>query len=142
MNVASLELCKKLHGLSGWHDTEDVWAVNYFLDEAPRLDWSLQSRSQSIGYPRGKIIPAYDLGYLLRKLPESTQLRKTKQTEGRGRKPGVQPYLVSCGRLVDERPDYYWGKRNTVIGADTPEDAVAKLAIELFKQGVLQKEVV
>jgi hypothetical protein len=60
-------------------------------------------------------IPAYDLGYLLRKLP--------------------QPYSImaySTGRLVAVQGE-------VTATADTPEDAAAKLAIELFKQGILTR---
>jgi hypothetical protein len=79
-NVASLELCKELYGLSGWNDTPNH----------------------------------VDLGYLVRKLPAYTEIRN---------------YEI-C-----------WQARfNSMISeADTPEDAAAKLAIELFKSGVLEQ---
>lgn len=77
-----------------------------------------------------KQYPAYDLGYLLRKLPETMEriyhLTLTRAGEG--------DYSWRCG-YVDgtfiEGPSIY---------ADTPEDAACKLAIELFKQGVLRKD--
>lgn len=129
MNVASLENCKKLYELSGW---EDAYAWWNFSDDAPEEDptpkrtWYLQYGSDGWGAR----CPAYDLGYLLRKLP---------------------------GHIGDEFLDMCWygdgwefayqrsrrGLWNAQIGshhAKTPEDAAALLAIELFEQGILRKE--
>lgn len=64
-------------------------------------------------------VPNYSLGYLLRKLPTGTHIFRTSRGYG-----------ASIG---------YRDNKNF---ADTPEDACAKLAIELHKQGILtnQKE--
>lgn len=109
MNVASLELCKKLYELSGWEGDEDI----YMHQE--RSKW-VKGKGSYIT----NLVPAYDLGYLLRKLPavhnhDYLQLRK-----------------VNSDLWVAYYPE---------IGghADTSEDATAKLAIELFKQGILKK---
>lgn len=69
--------------------------------------------------------PAYDLGYLLRKL-----------------KQGLKYGLDDIG--IDLALDQ-WEARHKALGtpticeACTPEDAAAKLAVELFKQGILTK---
>lgn len=119
MHVASLELCKELYELSGrmwheeiiysWHKDDGDYVIEDF--------WS------------GSICPAYDLGYLLRKLPVITELKKWDDE-----------YVAQC----------YWGNhdshssgipliKNFKSKANTPEDAACKLAIELFKQGILTK---
>lgn len=64
-----------------------------------------------------KVSPAYDLGYLLRELPVFTQIYKDTGSQYRA--------SLSVG---SGKPKFF---------ADTPEDAAAKLCIELFKQGVL-----
>lgn len=106
MHVASLELCKELCELSGWVDCHDKY----------RSDGTLVSWGFS-GW-KSRECPAYDLGFLLRKLPYA-ELRNWR---------GI-----------------YTAWRNTPanfppIEADTPEDCAAKLAIELFKTGVLTRE--
>jgi hypothetical protein len=106
-NVASLELCKELYELSGWRGSPQVLSYHsHFL---------LANEREGTG------IPAYDLGYLLRKLPNDDY--EFLHGSGEWYFRGVSPYADSgyC---------------------DTPEDAAAKVAIKLFKQGILQKEVV
>ncbi len=99
MQVADSELCRKLFVLSGWSDP----------DKNPEV-------SEYAYTERGEPIPRYDLGYLLRKLPEATYLNKPYEGN-----------LWSCGYNME------------FIGeADTPENAVCKLAIELWKQGILR----
>jgi hypothetical protein len=121
-NIAGLELCKELYRVSGWNDTYFGWSSpniqSAFVTELPE-DFAERT------YPL--IIPAYDLGYLLRKLP----------------------YMDNGGELaiykVDEnryaalfrRQGY---RRKLSVGADTPEDAACKLAIELFRRGVLKRD--
>ena len=110
MNVASLELSKTLLELSGWDDTDDSWA-------------------KAVGE-----IPAYDLGYLLRKLPAPTIIRHRVENKKYNKRP---EWGITFGS---------GGGRKLIIGglpnaeADTPEDAACQLAIDLFKQGVLKKE--
>lgn len=64
-----------------------------------------------------ELVPQYSLGYLLRKLP-------TYELVNNGLVRSVRYYDVDKERS-------YYGE------ADTPEDAAAKLCIELIKQGVL-----
>jgi hypothetical protein len=99
MNVASLELCKALYELSGWAGDDSFGDMD-------------SGKSAT---------PAYDLGYLLRKLPQGTHIVKNT-----GDKPDY-----SCWSYLHENVD--------TVRADTPEDAACMLAIELFKQGVLKK---
>lgn len=96
MNVASLELCKELYELSGW-----------------------KTETMSMGLHQNA--PAYDLGYLLRKLPSDCPLASDGET-----------WSIA---YIDED-----GANREYSNAMTPEDATCLLAIELFKSGVLTKE--
>jgi hypothetical protein len=113
MNDASLELCKELFELSGWKDTEK------------KQGFYVRSLDSGLGEiaEHGRI-PAYDLGYLLRKLPDGVALRHVKPAND------SQSYWAA-----EYVPHDFFGET-----ANTPEDATAKLAIELFKQGILTKE--
>lgn len=136
MTVASLELCKKLYELSGWEDTyenQSWWIINgrevepTVFDPTQRSDYTLSGNRE--------VCPAYDLGYLLRKLvansiyPEVRYIDPDNHTE----MDLAQWYGKWICALVDI-PQYQYSY------ADTPEDAACKLAIELFKQGVLKRE--
>lgn len=116
-NVASLELCRELYELSGWGDTEHHWWPDWWtsggkatanikpIDLDPKIEADL--------------IPAYDLGYLVRKLPEQTSVYRYEN--------------VWVANRENERRTGY----PAIIEADTPENAVASLAILLFQQGIL-----
>lgn len=65
-----------------------------------------------------KVFPAYQLGYLLSKL---------------------NGFLPTVHQNEHQRWVAYSTPRPGVYEDDTPEDAAAKLAIELFKQGILMK---
>lgn len=133
MNVASLELCKELHELSGWVKTS--WL--YFKAPSRANSWSLITSEgywEAVKAHSGNeldTIPAYDLGYLLRKLPV-----------------GLGQHTLRIFIQANIGDGTIWGaayalptKKTAryVNTADTPEDAAAKLAIELWKQGVLGK---
>lgn len=82
MNVASQELSQELYELSGWSDTTKYW----WLDDShhithPEWDsWELADHDMS-----GRGFPAYDLGYLLRKLlPEYPSLEYIELTGEEG----------------------------------------------------------
>lgn len=118
MNVASEDLCRELYKLSDWgRGDDDLWWWDGEL---------IPPRSfAGVGFP------AYDLGYLLRKLPASL--------------PGNEYYF----QLNEDGVGEWWGARywDSVARidkfpcvADTPEDAACKLAIELFRQNILQNE--
>jgi hypothetical protein len=113
-NIASLELCKELFKVSGWDGT-------YFLyTKTGRLS----TIASMFAY---KPLPAYDLGYLLRKLPYKTDLRQLRNA-----------WSASYSNNTYRR--YGDGRRDAYAKADTPENAVCQLAIELFKQNILTKE--
>lgn len=140
MNVASLENCKTLYELSGWDDTllKHVVGERHASDfESPIGLTTVYNKTVGVygnevgcdeceGVYGTETIPAYGAGYLLRKLPDP-QLETT----------------------VYNRWHCKWFKRTTkgLTGpmlesgfADTPEDALCLLAIELFKQGILSPE--
>lgn len=124
MHVASLELCKELYELSGWDDTDYTYYIN-------AGEYSGQVCHRSEVFDKDGNMPAYDIGYLLRKLPD----------EATSEKHGGYHYFYM------HHNSQYWYAYYGVIDttefmeyADTPEDAAAKLAIELFKQKILSKE--
>lgn len=123
MNVASQELCKELFELSGWqydHGTNGLW----YTDHTPDLVVAT--------YINGDSTPAYDLGYLLRKLPET--IRDDNY-------PVISRYYrAGWAAFYEASYEYEQTERSYMVEADTPEDAAAKLAIELSKQGVLKLE--
>jgi hypothetical protein len=104
MQTASLELCKRLYELSGWFDTDLI------VDPA---SGAISITTATTNTEDAPWIPAYDLGYLLRKLPPVSYVIKAKRFEA----------------------DHRHHKKF----ADIPEDAVAKLCIELFEIGVLKE---
>lgn len=117
MQVVSLELCKTLWELSGWNPDQWAYDVSY-ADAWLRYiaDFPEESRERRLI----DMVPAYTLGFLLRKLPERPILRR--------RATGW-----SCEVDIE-------GLSNHVV-ADTPEEATCKLAAKLFKAGILTKEV-
>lgn len=115
-DLASLELCKELYEVSGWSDTKFLHARGGAL-----------ANNSVPEYVSDFCPPAYTLGYLLRKLPPFIDDRRLT----------LQPVVVNkkwCASydLVDEDNSRY-----NQFSKD-PEDAVCKLAIELFEQGVLK----
>jgi hypothetical protein len=131
MNVASLELCKELYELSGWGNnpatgdsSEKVWHQTANL---PPNDWICWERT----HLADGNIPAYDLGYLLRKLPAYIPTHDEHADD----------YLLRiCPNYTGDMwsADYFGLERLLYFQqADTPEDAACKLAIELWKQGIL-----
>jgi len=116
-DVANLELCMELQSLSGWKDQQ-------------RSVWSSEL---------GDYIQRYTLGYLLRKLPRWIEPEKNMP-----HLLTVQPNPIGKGwnalyRLSIATPTSDRRHATEIHEADTPEDALCKLAIELFKQGVLKK---
>lgn len=122
MNVANLELCKQLFELSGWHGTERYWYKDWLKQESWQIGY--------LGQADETTIPAYDLGYLLRNLPQNSWIGYV-DTSGR------RDYALA--------KMYAWNKDGNDIEkvaenrADTPEDAACQLAIELFRRGMLKR---
>lgn len=79
-------------------------------------NWCPSERCNGIHYATSP--PSYDLGYVLRKLP-----------------PGSRVFRATNGSWAAVRSSHA-----KATWTETPEDAAAKLAIELFKQGILTKE--
>ena len=120
MQVSSLENSKRLFELSGWQNTRDFWYKTPKIDlrSGSAIDDYSHWKVKPLGY-RGKYStshPAYDAGYLLRKLQEAVSL--------------------SC---YDSEWRAAYGKEDGIY-ADTPEDALALLAIKLFEEGVLTND--
>lgn len=110
MNVASVDLCKELFELSGWNN-----------------DGSEYRGGSSECWPDGLL--RYDLGYLLRKLPYRTCIERLPFYYV------AWIYESGSGESEDYDDEYDTHAQH----ANTPDDAVCKLAIELFKQGILTK---
>lgn len=113
MNVASLENCKRLYELSGWDD-DSLW---FYCHGHAMQSTEFDTADFHQHYP------AYDAGYLLRKLPH--------QIDGiydLGLYPGKK-YLA-----LYVEPD---GLSQYDQVEDTPENALCKLAIKLIEKGIL-----
>lgn len=132
MEVASKELCEELYRLSGLEDTH-AWYTG------ERLFWKDMSNygDESIVFANDEYnndIPAYSLGYLIRKMPNNEEYRSD---------------LV---KFKDEWEAYLWGptpfssfgSTNLIVLArginKSPENAVCSLLIEMFRQGILKRE--
>lgn len=121
MNVANIDLCRELYKLSGWKQEE-----HYFGPRWCQLmgKWDLVRAEQAIhiipvdSWANG--IPAYNLGFLLRKLQnDSYDVRVRYSTTSKDWK----------ASLIHYGSEKY---------ADTPEDAAVKLCIFLIKEGLLR----
>ena len=118
MNVARKDLCQTLHELSGWDDTDHHWSKD--IDGRDTVITTGAS---------GTIIPAYDLGYLLRKLPAGTRI--SKEHDASPEHPNETPaHYRACYDTSEHL--HFW------LGASTPEDAACLLAIELLKSGIMK----
>lgn len=134
MNVANRELSEELFKISGWGQTSFHFVAHRKYESDEYMDAELQYLTNipnELRWTGAKIRPAYDLGYLLRKLPATI-----KDTDGLtcswGLWKGIDGYTTAYGS-----PD---GEDFEVMKvADTPENATAKLCIELLKQGILKK---
>lgn len=136
MNVASLELCEELYELSGWVDTlfdknEDTYRIWSYSRADYEMHVGLRDGNEKLSDYQ-EAYPAYDLGYLLRKLPEEYPDAYALQIR---REPSDCWYAGYYARTGDS-------DLRTESRADTPEDAAVKLAIELFKRGVLTRDTV
>lgn len=127
-SVASLNLCKELYELSGWDDVGYGWFKYGKHLSGDKEVWD-------IGREAISEFPAYDLGYLLRKIVETSYPGKTidirynhpEQMLATAPREWIGKYTASFADM--RQGDYPY--------ADTPEDALCKLALELIKQGIL-----
>lgn len=121
IDVASRELCKELYKLSGWTNDGPTWF------KAKGKHWKTYNRIPTVKNSQDRL-PAYDLGFVLRKLPKHLS----------GPSPLTLTYII--GNYWQASYGYYESVQRE--NADTPEDAAAKLCIQLIKQGILKgKEV-
>jgi hypothetical protein len=127
MHVASLELCQELYELSGWRDTYFYW----------QNDNQVYTNLTNEVTERNKRFEcyAYDLGYLLRRLQKEYGLHVSVAYHAELKMPAALPqwnnkYVAYTATMM---------QRDYPI-ADIPEDALCKLAIQLFKQGILTRE--
>lgn len=121
MHVADPSLCKELYELSGWRDT-------------PEHHWQEQGSIETFDYDRTLLCPAYSLSYLLRRLPkylvDSYQLILTPYNIATT---AWSARYMQFKTTANKKVDLYESKGHN------PEDALCKLAIELFKQGILER---
>lgn len=127
MNVANLELCRELYALSGlgWDkaaDKPDVLGVQQWYSDEHTLEFMVNWREERFK----PWVPAYSLGYLLRKLPQTAVV---SMQDGNG---NVNGYYADSYKLLDRKQE---PKR---FEADTPEDAACKLLIKLIQEGVVK----
>lgn len=131
MNVANKELCQELYTVSEWDDTDCYYGDVFTLDG--EHSYTLFQRQD--GVTPLVFIPAYDLDYLLRKLQLTPTTEPDIQDEPAviiEHSGTVKPEFKWCAKVFNGN----WYESTSSI----PKDAAAKLALELFKQGVLQKE--
>jgi hypothetical protein len=113
-----LELSKTLWELSGWKNEE----------QPIHPDWDSFT----------DLVPAYDLGYLLRKLPP------VLKEDGDNFHLCIMANATSnigkwfADYLNIKRKQWLLDSKEVDSNADNPTDAACKLAIELFKQGILK----
>lgn len=115
MNIASLEISKKLYEVSGWETDGWLWT------NGPNpAEESYVSKADKLKYRHDDtFVPAYSAGYLLRKLPANTLLYQFSNTG---------EWCSVYASVALEK-------------ADTPEDALALLCIKLIEEKILSKGV-
>ena len=135
MNVASLENCKRLYELSGWRATDKYHVLNHrntwIIGGNPDFENKvLESLAEGRGtFKLDRVYPAYESGYLVRKLPPQVKIHKDYDANP---------------ELPEETPAFYYALYNQRglgiynFGAETPEDALCLLAIKLFEEGILK----
>lgn len=132
MNVANLELCKELYELSGWL-SRPLWTKWHCGElifgkgkEKFTGEWHVVETPCWLDKTE---VPAYDAGFLLRKLPDGVSLYKGRRGWTLNSGNTFQLNNSSTGNVL---------RLGNFLSA-TPENALCKLAIELHKQGVLKK---
>lgn len=110
--VTSVALAEELYALSGWEaeDHDFVWFWWGDSREELALKRELMRFNGSV-HPDTQMVPAYQLGELVRRLPDGVRV------------------MLHHAFMRD-------GSRRTYEG--TPENSAAKLCIELLKEGVIK----
>ena len=105
MNVVSVDLCREIYQLTGWVDQES-WHSKFDIKDAESTVVEQRPVDNDL------VWPAYDLKYLMSKLPKATRI------------------VVGGGNNISYK--------NTNKTSDySIEDAAAKLCIDLLKQGII-----
>lgn len=115
MHVTRVDLCKQLYDLSGWGNAS--WWHECCTDGAYHTTISLRDER----YTQNVYIPAYDLSYLLRRLPKVWVM---------GPIPGAM-WMITYNPGLPQR--------EIIIQDESLEDAVCRLAIALFQRGILER---
>jgi hypothetical protein len=121
MKTASFDLCLELYARSGWElDGHGLYIDKAWwrLDAGARPSSHVQDRYKLL--QEQVVAPAYDLGYLLRKLPDGVELLKRD------------------GRYIAGDPPQ-WRERGISQSFVCPEDALANLAADLFRRNLLTR---
>lgn len=123
LGAVSRELSQELYEATQWVDTDKWWRY------VGALGWAVEfavSPLPSGFYDHNNFIPAYDMDYLLQKLPNILKdghhaafliVGATSET--------------SWAASYEKLPDQETYPKEVCGIADTPQDAIAKLAIEL-----------
>ncbi len=137
MNVASLEICKSLYELSGLDYPTIYWQEDFYEDGS--VNWNLYHDNEN-KLRTGRSVPAYDAGYLLRILPYNFI------AEGAHYNGDYQDNLFYLDINFNSNQDakysflYSNGEESLYFTpSNTPEDALALLAIKLYENGILKK---
>jgi hypothetical protein len=128
MHVASLDLCRALYVLApDWNDTALSWFIDNVVPGGHLLG---QPRSEpAVGLRGSRLraiyseVPAYDLSYLLWKLPTGYGVFKANSHR----------WLVFDVRTMQTEKS---GRNDT---NDTPENVVCAFCIELWRRGTLTR---
>lgn len=127
LNVASIELCKELYEVSGWYQTEDVWAA--FSDHKDMKPVIVRSDHGELGHQLYVIAPAYDSGYLLRHLPGHYVQKhgnESYRAHWHGHAPTKQQRELGHDHISGD-------------SSSSPENALCRLAIYLFRMEILER---
>lgn len=156
MKVADLELCECLYKLSMWPlDTIMAWYCDESRDDTPVCNYNNELELRAVGgagYYTHKY-PAYDLGYLLERLPGKLRIKNKEYgfvlTHATSDGCFVADYMVNDwlrlqldrgGGSLGARQWLHHGDRAKLTEAFTAEDALCKLLIQLFEQKILTRD--
>jgi hypothetical protein len=133
-DVASVNVCKELDRLVDFANTAYIWRIHKATGDAALMlrSETEPNLSSLVGQTMRNdfaFVSAPDLGFLIRKLPDWIEID------------GVSRYTFRLEVTYDHQWWASYSHTNDIqTYADTPENAVAKLAIQLLKQGVIKKE--
>lgn len=146
-DTASLEVLRELYELApDWIGDGKWWSfVGVYNMDGSTTDeaWEVTDVVAE------SVCPAFSAGYLLRKLPRKLKGVNSKQRDGnfnlyasRGKTAWIASYADEDGSIIrrlkkdaeSQNNRNFWFMHGS---ADTPEDAMVKLCIVMFKEGIL-----